>query len=66
VKTGVLGLGFVRTNPSVQWPEDLQVKLPKPSQTKATLGAPRSDGTEAAAPQVPDDKDPDTKTPDTK
>jgi HlyD family secretion protein len=29
MKTGVLGLGFVRTNPSVQWPEDLQVKLPE-------------------------------------
>jgi HlyD family secretion protein len=36
MKTGVLGLGFVRTNPSVQWPEDLQVKLPKPSEAEAT------------------------------
>jgi HlyD family secretion protein len=36
MKTGVLGLGFVRTNPGVQWPEDLQVKLPKPPQTRAT------------------------------
>jgi len=28
VKTGVRGLGIVRTNPATQWPEDLQVKLP--------------------------------------
>jgi HlyD family secretion protein len=28
VKTGVRGLGFVRTNPPPAWPEDLQVKLP--------------------------------------
>jgi hypothetical protein len=40
MKTGVLGLGFVRTNPDVQWPEDLQVKLPKPPQTKATDAKP--------------------------
>jgi HlyD family secretion protein len=36
MKTGVLGLGFVRTDSSVQWPEDLQVKLPKPPETNAT------------------------------
>lgn len=28
VKTGVRGMGFVRTSPSIQWPEDLTVKLP--------------------------------------
>ena len=28
VKTGVRGLGFVRTDPEVPWPDDLQVKLP--------------------------------------
>jgi hypothetical protein len=65
MKTGVLGLGFVRTNPSVQWPEDLQVKLPKPSQTKDTLGAP-SDGTEAVVPQASDNKGPDATTRDAK
>jgi HlyD family secretion protein len=30
VKTGVRGMGFVRTKPDVDWPADLQVKLPKP------------------------------------
>jgi HlyD family secretion protein len=30
VKTGVRGLAFVRTDPKVPWPEDLQVKLPPP------------------------------------
>ena len=30
VKTGVRGLGFVRTKVDVEWPQDLQVKLPKP------------------------------------
>ena len=28
VKTGVRGLGIVRTNAATAWPEDLQVKLP--------------------------------------
>ncbi|MBO0710439.1 MAG: HlyD family efflux transporter periplasmic adaptor subunit [Acetobacteraceae bacterium] len=28
VKTGVRGLGFVRTNPETAWPADLQVQLP--------------------------------------
>ena len=30
VKTGVRGLAFVRTDPKVPWPDDLQVKLPPP------------------------------------
>jgi len=29
VKTGVRGLGFARTTGTVEWPADLQVKLPK-------------------------------------
>lgn len=29
VKTGVRGIGIVRTNPATPWPEDLQVSLPK-------------------------------------
>ncbi len=29
VKTGVRGLGFVRTDPRIAWPEDLQVRLPQ-------------------------------------
>ncbi len=29
VKTGVRGLGFVRTNPKVAWPDELAVKLPQ-------------------------------------
>ena len=29
VKSGVRGMGFVRTDRSVQWPENLQVKLPQ-------------------------------------
>jgi HlyD family secretion protein len=29
VKTGIRGLGFVRTNPSIAWPDDLMVKLPQ-------------------------------------
>jgi HlyD family secretion protein len=28
VKTGVRGLGFVRTDPKVDWPSELAVKLP--------------------------------------
>jgi HlyD family secretion protein len=29
VKTGVRGLGFVRTDPKIDWPAELQVKLPQ-------------------------------------
>jgi HlyD family secretion protein len=29
VKTGVRGLGFVRTDPKIPWPAELQVKLPQ-------------------------------------
>jgi HlyD family secretion protein len=29
VKTGVRGLGFVRTDPKIAWPDELQVKLPQ-------------------------------------
>lgn len=29
VKTGVRGIGVVRTNPATPWPDDLQVKLPR-------------------------------------
>lgn len=28
VKTGVRGLGFVRTSPKARWPDSLAVKLP--------------------------------------
>ena len=35
VKTGVRGMGFVRTKADVEWPADLQVKLPKPPEAKA-------------------------------
>ena len=29
VKTGVRGLGVMRTNTATAWPEDLQIKLPQ-------------------------------------
>jgi HlyD family secretion protein len=29
VKTGVRGLGFVRTDPNIPWPKELEVKLPQ-------------------------------------
>jgi HlyD family secretion protein len=29
VKTGVRGLGFVRTDPKIAWPDELVVKLPQ-------------------------------------
>jgi HlyD family secretion protein len=54
VKTGVRGLGFVRTKPDVEWPADLQVKLPK---LPAAAQAPAAQ---------PDAKPADAKTPDAK
>jgi len=63
VKTGVRGLGFVRTKADVDWPADLEVKLPKPPESAAPDKAP-----EAVAPAgpAPDNKASDTKTPDAK
>ena len=50
VKTGVRGLGFVRTKADVEWPADLQVKLPKPPETE-NFGrcGPASDGARGSA-----------------
>jgi HlyD family secretion protein len=69
VKTGVRGLGFVRTKTDVDWPQELQVKLPKPPADKNTA-APAAD---SAAPQAtahatttPDNNASETKTPDSK
>lgn len=61
VKTGVRGLGFVRTKAGVEWPQILQVKLPKPPPDKAS----------AAPAPAPESKTPDNnaagaKTPETK
>ena len=56
VKTGIRGMGFVRTKADAEWPADLQVKLPAPPQAKAPEGA----SPQAAAPgaQTPDAKPP--------
>src|SRR5271166_4198984 len=50
VKTGIRGLGFVRTKPDVEWPADLQVKLPKPPQVKAPAAP--ADSNPATAPEA--------------
>jgi HlyD family secretion protein len=69
VKTGVRGLGFVRTKADVEWPADLQVKLPKPPADKAPA-APAADNAapQATAPQtkIPDNNATETKAPDAK
>jgi HlyD family secretion protein len=66
VKTGVRGLGFVRTKPDVEWPAELQVKLPRPPADKAAA-APTADSpaSQATAPQAktPDNNAAETKTP---
>jgi HlyD family secretion protein len=58
VKTGVRGMGFVRTKADVEWPADLQVKLPTPPQAKAP---------DSATPQAvaPGDQPPNVKANDT-
>ncbi|MGA7327760.1 MAG: efflux RND transporter periplasmic adaptor subunit [Rhodomicrobium sp.] len=35
VKTGIRGMGFVRTNPAASWPENLAVKLPEGPQVQS-------------------------------
>ncbi len=54
VKTGVRGLGFVRTKPGVDWPEELQVKLPdRPlAAPAAASGQPNSDASDVKAPDA--------------
>jgi hypothetical protein len=61
VKTGIRGLGFVRTRADLEWPADLQVKLPKPPADKASA-TPAAD---SAAPEAktPDNNAAETKTP---
>ena len=59
VKTGVRGLGFVRTKPDVEWPASLQVNLPKPPAGQA----PAVDNNPAEA-NAPADAAPATKAPD--
>jgi HlyD family secretion protein len=58
VKTGVRGLGFVRTKADVEWPAELQVKLPSPPAASAGDSAPRA--------KAPDNNAAETKTPDAK
>jgi hypothetical protein len=53
-------MGFVRTKANVDWPAELQVKLPSAPEVKAA-------DTPAPAPAAqPDAKTPETKTPDAK
>jgi HlyD family secretion protein len=59
VKTGVRGLGFVRTKADVDWPAELQVKLPKPP-------AAASVGDSAPGATTLDNNAAETKTPDAK
>jgi HlyD family secretion protein len=62
VKTGIRGMGFVRTKADVDWPDDLKVNLPPPP--KATdSAAPSAAAPQAAAPapQAPDAKTPEVK-----
>jgi HlyD family secretion protein len=65
VKTGIRGIGFVRTKPGVEWPVDLQVKLPKLPADKATAPAADSAAPQPTAPQTktPDNNAAETKAP---
>jgi HlyD family secretion protein len=61
VKTGVRGLGFVRTKADLEWPAELQVKLPKPPANKASA-TPAADSATPEA-KSPDNNAAETKTP---
>jgi HlyD family secretion protein len=58
VKTGIRGMGFVRVKPNLEWPPELQVKLPKPPEAKAPGPAPAGGNPSGAAPEA---KAPDAK-----
>ena len=63
VKTGIRGMGFVRTKANVDWPAELQVKLPSPPEAKT----PETPTPQVTAPAAqPDAKASETKTPDAK
>ena len=63
VKTGIRGMGFVRTKANVDWPAELQVKLPSAPDVKT----PDTPAPRATAPAAqPDAKASETKTPDAK
>lgn len=64
VKTGIRGIGFVRTKPGVEWPADLQVKLPKAPADKAP--AADSPPQASAPPKTPANNPAGTKAPDAK
>jgi HlyD family secretion protein len=52
VKTGVRGVGFVRTKLDVEWPADLQIKLPATPAPIDTHGDADADSTNAPAPDA--------------
>ena len=60
VKTGIRGMGFVRTKANVDWPAELQIKLPSAPEVKGPDTPP------PAPTAQPDAKTPETKTPDAK
>jgi len=53
VKTGVRGVGYVKTDPSVSWPERLERRFPRPP-VKATFRA--ETGSEGGPPPAPETK----------
>ncbi|RBP15602.1 HlyD family secretion protein [Roseiarcus fermentans] len=55
VKTGIRGMGFVRTRADVAWPADLAVNIPKP---KAPDDAAPAAAPQVAAPQATDSQTP--------
>jgi HlyD family secretion protein len=60
VKTGIRGMGFVRTKADVAWPADLQVNLPAPPAKATDNAAPPAPAPQVAAPapQPPASKTP--------
>jgi HlyD family secretion protein len=67
VKTGVRGMGFVRTKSGVEWPADLQVKLPKAPAGKGSAAPAADSAPQASAPpKTPANNPAGTKAPDAK
>jgi HlyD family secretion protein len=68
VKTGVRGMGFVRTKADVTWPDELKVSLPAPppkANDAAPAAAPQAAAPASTAPQAtaPASTSPDSQTP---
>jgi HlyD family secretion protein len=65
VKTGIRGVGFVRLDDAVEWPERLNRQLPRRDSAEAQANSPRPNGTVGSEPSAAPPKGPTSAPPST-